>query len=85
LAGKGELRGGHRVVLTQEQIQKRVLQLAQLVSADFRGQTIHAVCVLENGFVFMADLLRALNAEVKPNCAAAEAAPFQSGVAAQLF
>jgi hypoxanthine phosphoribosyltransferase len=64
LTGKEELRGSHRVVLTQEQIQRRVLQLAQLVSSDFRGQTIHAVCVLENGFVFMADLLRALDAEV---------------------
>jgi hypoxanthine phosphoribosyltransferase len=54
----------HRVVLTAEQIQKRVAELARQISHDFLGRTIHAVCVLENGFVFMADLLRHLDANV---------------------
>lgn len=56
--------GDQRVVLTAEQIWERVQQLARQISNDFRGRTIHAVCVLENGFVFMSDLMRALDAEV---------------------
>jgi hypoxanthine phosphoribosyltransferase len=54
----------YRVVLTAEQIHKRVVELARQISDDFRGKTIHAVCVLENGFVFMSDLLRLLDADV---------------------
>ncbi len=54
----------YRVVLTAEQIHRRVVELARQISQDFRGKTIHAVCVLENGFVFMADLIRELQGEV---------------------
>jgi hypoxanthine phosphoribosyltransferase len=53
-----------RVVLTAEQIQKRVCELGRQISEDYRGETIHAVCVLKNGFVFMADLLRELKSRV---------------------
>ncbi len=53
-----------RVVLSAEQIQKRVREVARQISHDYRGRTIHAVCVLENGFVFMADLLRQLDSVV---------------------
>lgn len=34
------------------------------VSSDYRGHTIHVPGVLENSFVFMADLVRALEARV---------------------
>jgi hypoxanthine phosphoribosyltransferase len=54
----------YRVVLTAEQIHRRVQELARQISLDFRGKTIHAVCVLENGFIFMADLIRELRGEM---------------------
>lgn len=47
-----------RVLLNAEQIQKRVRELAKQVTEDYRGKTCCAVCVLENGFMFMADLMR---------------------------
>jgi len=47
-----------RVLLNAEQIQKRVRELARQISDDYKGKTLHAICVLENGFIFMADLLR---------------------------
>jgi hypoxanthine phosphoribosyltransferase len=53
-----------KVVFTAEQIAVRVRQLAEAISTDYRGHTLHAVCVLENGFVFMADLMRALDVPV---------------------
>jgi len=53
-----------KVVFTAEQIAARVRQLAQAISGDYRGRTLHAVCVLENGFVFMADLIRSLEVPV---------------------
>src|SRR3954468_9549394 len=53
-----------KVLLTSEQIAKRVKELARQISEDYRGKTLHAVCVLENGFIFMADLVRGLDVPV---------------------
>jgi hypoxanthine phosphoribosyltransferase len=53
-----------RQVIPAEQIQKRVKELARHISDDYRGQTIQALAVLENAFMFMADLVRALEVPV---------------------
>ncbi len=53
-----------RQVITAEQIQKRVKELARHISDDYQGQTIQALAVLENAFMFMADLVRALEMPV---------------------
>ncbi len=53
-----------RQVISAEQIQKRVKELGRHISDDYRGQTIQALAVLENGFMFMADLVRALDVPV---------------------
>ena len=56
--------GDLKVVFTAEQIAARVRELAHRISDDYRGRTVYAVCVLDNGFVFMADLVRALDVPV---------------------
>jgi len=56
--------GDLKVVFTAEQIAARVRELAHRISEDYRGRTVYAICVLENGFVFMADLMRALDVPV---------------------
>jgi hypoxanthine phosphoribosyltransferase len=53
-----------RVVINAEQVQKRVREMARQISHDYLGRTIYAVCILENGFMFMADLVRALEVPV---------------------
>jgi hypoxanthine phosphoribosyltransferase len=53
-----------RQVIGAEQIQKRVKELARHISDDYEGQTIQALAVLENAFMFMADLVRALDVPV---------------------
>jgi hypoxanthine phosphoribosyltransferase len=53
-----------RPVIGTEQIQKRVKELARHISDDYHGQTIQALAVLENSFMFMADLVRALEVQV---------------------
>lgn len=53
-----------RQVIAAEQIQKRVKELARHISDDYQGQTIQALAVLENAFMFMADLVRALEVPV---------------------
>lgn len=53
-----------RTVIPAEQIQKRVREMGRQISDDYRGQSIHLLALLENGFIFMADLVRALEVPV---------------------
>lgn len=53
-----------RQVISSEQIRKRVKELARQISDDYQGRTIHALAVLENAFIFLADLVRVLDVPV---------------------
>jgi len=53
-----------RQVISAEQIQKRVKELARQISDDYQGQTIQMLAVLENAFMFQADLVRAVEVPV---------------------
>jgi len=53
-----------RTVIPAEQVQKRVREMARQISHDYQGRSIHALALLENGFMFMADLVRALEVPV---------------------
>lgn len=53
-----------RQVITTDQIQKRIRELGRQISDDYKGQTVQALAVLENGFMFLADLVRALEVPV---------------------
>jgi hypoxanthine phosphoribosyltransferase len=53
------------VLLESAQIQERILDLAAEIEADYPPEDeIHLVGVLKGGFVFMADLIRAMSARV---------------------
>lgn len=49
-----------RVLISQEELQKRVRELGAQVSADYRDLNPLLLCVLKGGFLFLADLTRAL-------------------------
>lgn len=51
-------------MLSAEQIQKRVTELARQISKDYSGKTIHLLCVLPNGFMFGSDLARQIDVPV---------------------
>jgi|SRR5579864_1023201 hypoxanthine phosphoribosyltransferase len=53
-----------RPVISAEQIQKRVKELGRQISDDYKGQTIQLLAVLENAFMFVADLVRSLDVPV---------------------
>ena len=53
-----------KAVITAEQIQKRIREMARQISNDYRGKTVHALGLLENSFMFMADLVRLLEVPV---------------------
>jgi len=53
-----------RPVISTDQIQKRVKELGRQISDDYKGQTIQMLAVLENAFMFQADLVRAIEVPV---------------------
>ena len=50
-----------RVLLDAEVIQRRIRLLAQKVAADFNGETITVVAIMDGGLFFVADLLREID------------------------
>jgi hypoxanthine phosphoribosyltransferase len=58
------LQTGLRQVIPADQIQKRVRELGRQISDDYRGQTLVALGILENSFLFIADLVRAVDVPI---------------------
>ena len=51
-----------RVLISAEVIQKRVIELAQQISADYsEGDPLYMVGILKGAFIFLADLTRTLS------------------------
>ena len=54
-----------QVLLSSERIQARIREMAREIGRDYDpADEIHLVCVLKGGFVFLSDLVRALEARV---------------------
>jgi len=51
--------------LTREQIHRRVKELAQEISRDYRGRDILFICILKGAFVFLSDLMRHVDLAVQ--------------------
>ena len=54
---------GHigRILLSEDIILRRVRELGQQISDDYRGKEVTIVCVLKGAVIFLADLLRSLD------------------------
>jgi hypoxanthine phosphoribosyltransferase len=66
-----------RVILTEEEIATRVREMADEIRAAYEGQDITIVGLLEDSFVFLADLIRAINSPLQ--CCFIKASKHQSG------
>ncbi len=49
------------VLITQDQLQKKVEELGQQITRDYQGRTMLLLCVLKGALMFMADLARAID------------------------
>jgi len=50
-----------QLLITSEEIEKRVQELADEISQDFEGKTLHMVGVLKGATVFLSDLVRKMS------------------------
>jgi hypoxanthine phosphoribosyltransferase len=53
-----------KVAFTRQRLAKRVCQLGRTISRDYRGRSLDIVIVLENSFLFGADLVREISRPV---------------------
>lgn len=49
------------ILYTKEVIDKRVRELADIISRDYQGKELILICILKGAFIFMADLIRCLS------------------------
>jgi len=49
-----------KILISREAIEKRVREIADAVSRDYQGRELVVIGVLKGAFIFMADLVRAL-------------------------
>lgn len=54
-----------KVLITQEQLQKRIKEMAAQINEDYKGETLEVVTVLKGGVMFAVDLMRALDLPVE--------------------
>jgi hypoxanthine phosphoribosyltransferase len=48
------------ILITEDELQARVLELGAEISRDYMGQELLLICVLRGGVMFLTDLMRAL-------------------------
>lgn len=53
------------VLISEEEIQKRVKELGAELSKEYEGRTPLVICVLKGAFIFMADLVKAITVPVE--------------------
>ena len=53
-----------RVLLRRSAVQRRVREIGQEISRDFKGQRVHLIGVLKGASIFLADLIRQVRVEV---------------------
>lgn len=56
------------VLISEEDIKKRLKEMAKEISRDYKGMDVHALGILKGSFVFMADLLRYLEPDINVSC-----------------
>lgn len=52
-------------LISEEEIQQRVIELAKKIEQDYKGKEIYLIGVLKGASVFIADLMRHINLDVK--------------------
>lgn len=47
-----------RVLVSEEEVDKRIKEVGEQISKDYEGQEVHVICVLKGGVFFMCELAK---------------------------
>ena len=53
-----------RVLLTEEEVDKRIQEIGDQISRDYEGKQVHLICVLKGGSFFMCELAKRITVPV---------------------
>ena len=53
-----------RVLLTEEEVDKRINEVAEHINKDYAGKSIHLICILKGGVFFTCELAKRLTVPV---------------------
>lgn len=53
-----------RVLLTEEEVDKRIQEIGDQISRDYAGKQVHLICVLKGGSFFMCELAKRITVPV---------------------
>lgn len=53
-----------RVMLNEEDVDKRIKELGEQISKDYEGRSIHLICILKGGVFFMCELAKRITVPV---------------------
>ena len=53
-----------RVLLTEEEVDKKIQEIGEQISKDYAGKQVHLVCVLKGGSFFMCELAKRIEVPV---------------------
>lgn len=53
-----------RVLLSEEEVDRRIREIGEQISRDYAGRSIHLVCVLKGGSFFMCELAKRITVPV---------------------
>jgi len=53
-----------KVLLSEEEVDKRIQEIGEQITRDYAGKTVHLVCVLKGGSFFMCELAKRINLNV---------------------
>ena len=53
-----------RVLLSEEEVDRRIKEVADQINRDYAGKEVHLICVLKGGVFFMCELAKHLNMPV---------------------
>lgn len=54
-----------KILVSKEEIAKRVAELGEQISKDYAGEKLTLVCTLRGGCIFFADLIRSIRGDVE--------------------
>ena len=52
------------IMLTEEEVDSRIREIGEQISKEYAGKTVHLVCVLKGGSVFMTELAKRITVPV---------------------
>lgn len=53
-----------KVMITKEELEKRIAEMGEQISRDYEGRELHLICILKGGVMFMTELSKHINGHV---------------------